>query len=368
MIPNSLLQVDSPALLVDRGRMLENIHAMAQTMKGQGVNLRPHFKTSKMIEVAQLQLGAGAVGLTCSTWAEASALIDSGCDDIFWANSTATATKARLAAAANRRATVAVGLDSPELGSLLSEAALREGSTVPVLLEIDTGLRRTGIFPEEAGRVADAIGALPGIELIGVYMHEGQLASLKTSRDKIRLEGRKAAAVLVGVAADLGRRGHNMSRVSVGSTPGWDSAPLVDGVTEARPGTYVFFDANQVRLSSTEVNNCALTVLSSVVSCHHPGQATVDAGTKAMSSDRSNRDDSLGLPIDIRTQQPLEATFRRAYEEHGIIEGPITESLSVADRVRIIPNHACGVVNMWSEVHVVDGDDVTEIWKTVGRH
>jgi D-serine deaminase-like pyridoxal phosphate-dependent protein len=364
----NILQINTPALVVDRRRMLDNITTMAEAMKNHGVNLRPHFKTSKMVEVAKLQLAAGAVGMTCSTAAEVSALIEAGCLDLFWANSTATAEKARFAASANRVATVAVGVDSAELGSLLSEAAVAESTTIPVLLEVDTGLRRTGIPPEQAMDVANALGALPGISLVGVYMHEGQLASLRTSREELRDQGRKAASVLVDVANDLRAGGHNISRVSVGSTPGSDSAPFTDGVTEARPGTYVFFDANLVRLGSADMAQCAVTVISSVVSCHRPGQATIDAGIKSMSSDRSNRDDSLGVLIDPHTQVPLDLTFTRAYEEHGVLEGSIVDDLVVTQRVRIIPNHACGVVNMWSQVHVLDGDHVTETWKTVGRH
>lgn len=368
MMADVLSTIETPALVIDRGRMLRNIDAMASAIRAAGVSLRPHFKTSKMIEVAQLQMAAGAVGFTCATRREVTALLEAGISDVFWANSTAMASKAEFAAAANREARVAVGLDSPELGALLSEAALDQGTTIPVLLEVDTGLRRTGVDPSAAERVADDVSLLPGIALQGVYMHEGQLASLKTGRENLRGEGEKAAQTLVEVAEHLRRRGHDIATVSVGSTPGSDSAPLVEGVTEARPGTYVFFDANSVRLESAVLESCAVTVVASVVSAHRSGQATIDAGVKAMSSDRSNRDDSLGVVVDLVNQKPMGLDFRRAYEEHGILEGETADKLGVGDRVRIVPNHACGVVNMWSRAYVVDGDTVTDIWSTVGRH
>jgi D-serine deaminase-like pyridoxal phosphate-dependent protein len=166
----------------------------------------------------------------------------------------------------------------------------------------------------------------------------------------------------------LRAEGHGIDVVSVGSTPGWDSAPTVAGVTEARPGTYVFFDANQFRLRSTELDRCALTVRSSVVSAPRPGEVIIDAGIKAMSSDRSNRGDTLGIVLTPDGAPVPDVEFSRGYEEHGVLEGVGTGDWSVGDALRILPNHACGVVNMWSRVVVAEDGVVLDSWTPQARH
>lgn len=359
--------LDTPMLVIDLRRMEANIQAMAEAMAGAGVALRPHFKTSKMIEVARRQMGAGAIGFTCATPAEVEALLDAGITDLFWANAPATPAKARFAAEVNRRGRVIVGLDSEALAARVSAEAVTAGVVVPVRIEVDTGLRRTGVAADDALGLARAIVGLPGVELDGVYMHEGQLASVPGDHAARVEAGRAASEQLVAVAEGLRAAGVRVDAVSVGSTPGWDSAPFVPGVTEARPGTYVFFDANQWRLGSAEPARCALHLHTTVVSAVRPGEVVVDAGIKALSSDRSNRGDTLGIVVDD-AGAPLEGvSFPRAYEEHGVVESG-AEEWSVGDRLRVLPNHACGVVNMWSRVIVADDGDVVGYWTPVARH
>jgi len=360
-------EIDTPALVIDVRRMDANIARMAARMAEAGVALRPHFKTSKMIEVARRQLEAGAVGFTCATAAEVAALLDAGIADVFWANATATLAKARAAAEFNRRGRVAVGLDSVELAEPLGAAAREAGTTVPVLVEVDTGLRRTGVLPDRLEELVREVLVVPGLAFEGVYMHEGQLAGLRGEREELRAAGRDAAAVLVAAAESLRAAGIPVAVVSVGSTPGWDSAPFVPGVTEARPGTYVFGDANQLRLGSCALDDCAITVRTTVVSTPRAGELVVDAGIKAMSSDRSNRGDTLGLPL-AGDALDVGLEFSRGYEEHGVLAGPGAASARVGEAIRVLPNHACGVVNMWSSVHVVDDGEVVGIWSPVARH
>lgn len=360
--------IDTPALVIDLPRLRANISAMAEAMASHAVALRPHFKTSKMTEVASMQLEAGAVGFTCATPAEVEVLLAAGVEDIFWAHAPATPAKARLAAEANRKARVAVGVDNPALASAVAQAARAAGTVVPVLIEVDTGLRRTGVVPEGASSLAAEVAMLPGVRIDGVYMHEGQLASIRGAREDLMGAGCRASNLLVQVADQLRADGHGIDVVSVGSTPGWDSAPFVAGVTEARPGTYVFYDANQLRLGSAKLSQCALTVLSTVVSLPREAEAVIDAGIKAMSSDRSNRGDTLGLIVSDDCASREDATFARAYEEHGIVEGRLAAGLSVGDTIRILPNHACGAVNMYGRVVIVEDDTVVDVWKPMARH
>lgn len=359
--------LDTPVLVIDRARLDANIRAMAEAMSAAGVALRPHFKTSKMVEVARRQLAAGAVGFTCATPAEVEALLDAGIADLFWANAPATPAKARFAAEANRRGRVIVGLDSAALASLVSAAAVAAGVDVPVRIEVDTGLRRTGVAAGDALALARAVDGLPGLVLDGLYMHEGQLASVPGDHEARVAAGRLASEALVGVAEHLRAAGVRVDTVSVGSTPGWDSAPFVPGVTEARPGTYVFFDANQWRLGSAEPAQCALHLHTTVVSAVRGGEVVVDAGIKALSSDRSNRGDTLGVVVDEAGEPLPGVAFARGYEEHGLVEGAVA-GWSVGDRLRVLPNHACGIVNMWSRVIVADDGDVVEQWTPVARH
>ncbi|MDZ8274872.1 alanine racemase [Microbacterium aquimaris] len=364
----AVADLDTPALVIDRARMDANIQAMADRMRTAGIALRPHFKTSKMIEVARRQREAGAVGFTCATLNEVEALLEAGYTDLFWAHAPATPAKLHRIVEANRRGRVIVGLDSIHLVRALSDQATAAGITVPVRVEIDTGLRRTGVTAEQALEVARAVATLPGVALDGVYMHEGQLASLPGDRDDLRHAGAAAAASLVAAAELIRAEGIAVPAVSVGSTPGWDSAPFVEGVTEARPGTYVFFDANQWRLGSAPLDACALHLHTTVISTVRDGEAAIDAGIKALSSDGSNRDRSFGLVVDDGGAPLEDLEFVRAYEEHGVLDGPAADTMRVGERLRILPNHACGVVNMWSRIAIVDDTDVVDMWTPVARH
>lgn len=357
--------IQTPALVIDKTRLEANIARMAAAMDSAGVTLRPHFKTSKLIEVATMQSAAGAVGFTCSTPEEVDALLTAGFTDLFWANAP-VGSKAELAAAFNQRGRVAIGIDSVELAKPLGAAALARGVAVPVLMEIDTGLGRTGVASSKALALAQQLIRVDGLVFAGVYMHEGQLAGIGGTREQLRAAGTSAAETLVAVAEQLRAAGIPVPVVSVGSTPGWDSAPLVTGVTEARPGTYVFSDANQLRLESTTLDQCALTVLTSVVSIQRENAVIVDAGIKAMSSDRSNRGNTFGLALTSDRELDESLEFGIAYEEHGRLDG--SHARSVGDTIQILPNHACGVINMWSFVNVLDGNGAIEIWSPVARH
>ncbi|MBK0420434.1 alanine racemase [Leucobacter sp. CSA1] len=366
---NSIGTTSTPCLVVDVDRMDRNIQHMADVLKNAGIEQRPHFKTSKMIEVAKRQLDAGATGFTCATPGEVEALLSAGITDIFWAHAPATPQKAALAAEFNTKGKVAVGIDSIELARIVSGAADAARQTVPVRIEVDTGLRRTGVLADDALRLVEEIQALPFLSFEGLYTHEGQLASMQGPHEERQQQGYAASRTLVETVERIRSAGHTVDVVSVGSTPGWDSAPFEAGVTEARAGTYVFYDANQWRLGSTDSMSCALTVHATVISTVRPGEVAIDAGIKAMSSDGSNRGNTFGVVID-ESGEPIEGiSFSRAYEEHGILEGDhsVTSRWRVGDRVRIIPNHACGAVNMWSRVLAVQGNSY-EIWNVVGRY
>jgi len=352
----------TPRLVIDRRRMDANIDAMAGAMRSIGRRLRPHFKTSKLLEVSRLQRAAGAVGFCCATVAELDALLGDGVRDLLWAHQPVGPAKVAAAVDRNRVGRVVVALDSLDAARPLAAAATAAGVVVPFAIEVDSGLGRAGVAPAEAPGLAGALDALDGISCVGVFTHEGHLMSIRDDRGRLEEAGRATGAVVSEVAAAMAAHGLGTELVSVGSTPGANSAPLAEGITEARPGTYVFFDANQVALGSATWDDCALTVVARVVSRPRPEVAIVDAGIKALSSDASVAGNGFGVPA------IAEARFDSAYEEHGRLTGPGADRLAVGDLVSIVPNHACGAVNMWSSVLVADDGTIVDDWTTVARH
>lgn len=355
----------TPALLVDRARMERNVAEMAAAMGEAGVALRPHFKTSKCVEVARRQLDHGAIGFTCSTPAEVRLLQDEGVGDLLWAHQPVGPAKVAFAVEALRRGGLMIGLDSVESAAPLAEAA--GGLRVPFLLDVDTGLGRTGVDPGRAVETAIRLAETKGLELRGVMTHEGHLGRYGADRTALEEAGARAGRRLAEVASAVRAAGLDCPIVSVGSTPGATSAPFVAGVTEARPGTYVYHDSGQVRLGSATLDRCAQTVLTRVVSTQRPGTVIVDAGVKAMSSD-GLAGGTLGTVCDLAGRPLEDVTFANGNEEHGYLTGAGTAGLRVGDLLRVVPNHACGTTNMWSVLHVVEGDDTVARWPIRARH
>lgn len=360
--------VPSPALVIDVARLERNVAGMAGRMAAAGVRLRPHFKTSKCLEVARRQLAAGAAGFTCSTPAEVRLLQDEGVGDLLWAHQPVGPAKVAFAVEALRRGGLMVALDSAEAAEPLARAAAGAGVRVPYVLECDTGLHRAGVDPDRAVPTAAALAAMDALELRGVMTHEGHVGKHAGDRAALEAAGTAAGKLLVEVADGLREAGHACPIVSVGSTPAASSSPSVAGVTEARPGTYVYYDANQLANGSASLDDCAQTVLARVVSAQRDGRAIIDAGSKAMSSDANPTAGGLGLVCDLDVR-PLDGVrFAAANEEHGYLTGPGTSALSVGDPVRVIPNHACTATNMWSRLHALAPDGTTEPWTIHARH
>lgn len=360
--------LDTPALVVDAGRLERNVSGVAARLFSAGVSLRPHWKTSKCLEVARLQLAAGAIGFTCSTPEEVRALGDAGIRGLVWAHQPVGAAKVAFAVEAVGRYGTWLIADSVEVARPLSEALDAAGLVADLLLDVDTGLGRTGVDPQRAVALARDIAGLPGLRLRGVLAHEGHLYGYGGDRLGLDTEARQAARRLVEVAESLRGAGHAIDVVSVGSTPGLAASPYVSGVTEARPGTYVYNDGNQLRLGTCTLDDCALTVLARVVSAQRSGTVIIDAGSKALSSDAVSPENGYGLVLDPSGAPLAGVAFPRANEEHGFLVGPGTSSLAVGDVVRILPHHACATVTMWSELVAVRADGTYERWPVIARH
>lgn len=359
-------ELDTPAVLVDLDIMERNLRRMAELCQGRGVALRPHTKTHKTIEIARRQLELGAAGITVAKLGEAEVMARNGFNDILIAYELIGPHKMRRlldllrwGKAGNLKITTAI--DSVEGAAELSDAGIALGAPLPVLIEIDSGLGRTGLgMVEEVVSLARHVRLFPGISLEGIMTHEGHIG-----RDGPRGASERAVAVaqlLREIAEAIRGLGVPCNTVSAGSTPGAPYMAGLPGITELRPGTYVFNDRTQMLLGVASEEDCALTVLSAVVSIHGK-RAALDAGTKSLTSDGVGRLGSYGLIIGDSGLQ-----LAACSEEHGHLNlAQSSRSYAVRDRVHILPNHVCPVVNLTDTLYGYRNGEVVCEWKVATR-
>ncbi len=330
----------TPSVLVDLDVLESNVRGMQERARAAGLKLRPHAKTHKSPEVGRLQLSAGASGLTLAKTSEAEVFASLGFEDIFLGYPIFGADKARRLLALSDRIRLSVGVDSEAGAKSLGDVFHAAGRRLPVRLKIDCGYHRVGVDPAAAVAVAQRIAALPGIAFAGVFTHGGQGYAGRTPEEVAEaghLEGR-----VVAEAADAIRAaGLPVEEVSLGSTPTARAGMSQRGVTETRPGTYVYNDFSQVQLGSCRLEDCAMTVVATVVSSPAPDRAVVDAGSKTLSNDPL-RPEGPGHGMILGRRSRL----ARLSEEHGVIAVEPGEAFAVGERVRILPNHACIVSNL----------------------
>jgi D-serine deaminase-like pyridoxal phosphate-dependent protein len=356
-----LLSLPTPALLLDLDVMERNLRHMAERAETLGVTLRPHIKTHKCIEVGERQRALGARGITVSTLEEARAFADHGFNDLTWAfpvNLSRLDELRDLAA----RITLRVVVDSSDALRALEHLA----TPLNVWLKIDCGYHRAGVDPSSrlALDLARAIADAPTLAFDGILSHSGH-AYHEHGAEALRRVAAEERDVMVACAERLRAERIVVPCVSVGSTPAMSAAEDLTGVTEARPGNYVFYDHTQVLLGSCAVTDCAVTVLASVVSAQ-PGAtyAVTDAGALVMSKDTGldgAEQPTMGPVYDDYGSGTLSSTHRLTAlsQEHGVAQGP----LPVGTRLRILPNHSCLTVACFDQYHVVQGDEVIDRWK-----
>jgi D-serine deaminase-like pyridoxal phosphate-dependent protein len=357
----SVNDVSTPAVLIDVDVLERNIARMAERARAAGVRLRPHGKTHKLLEVGRLQLAAGASGLSLAKTSEAEVFAGAGFDDIFVAYPVVGADKGRRLLALAERIRLAVGVDSVEGARTLSTVFAAAGRRLDVRLKIDSGLHRVGVLPEQAPSVARAIADLPGLQLTGIFTHAGH-AYGETAADGVVAVGQHEGGTMSAVAEALRRAGLEIRDVSVGSTPTARHAMTVAGVTECRPGNYVYHDASQVSLGTCGLEDCAMTVVATVVSTPAPDRAVLDAGSKTLSTDPLRpRPEGHGWVLGRKTR------LSKLSEEHGVLAVEEGERFRVGERVRVLPNHACVVSNLHDRVLAVRGERVEAEWRVAAR-
>jgi len=353
--------LDTPAALVDVSRMHANLERVASYCRERGLAWRPHVKTHKTPELGAAQIAAGAAGLSVATPREAEAM-SAVTNDILFAYPPVGRAKLERLLRLPERVELTVGLDSLDvLGELGSGAAAR-GRAVGVLVEIDVGLQRVGVqMPEEAVALAREAERLDGVVYKGVMLYPGHIRSpVEEQGPPLADVSRRLERVLDAlVSADLAP-----AVVSGGSTPTLFRAHELTGLTEVRAGSCIFNDRSLAAIGACRWEDCAYTVLASVVSTAVPGRAVLDSGSKALAREELR---GPGAGYGVVLDRP-EVTVGALSEEHGVLDLSASDwRPRVGDRVRVIPNHVCVSVNLQDRLYGVSGDRVTDIWDVVAR-
>lgn len=358
----TLDELETPTPIVDLTRMERNLDRMSAYAAAHGLALRPHIKTHKTPWLAAEQLRRGAIGVTCATPREAEVMAEVA-DDVLLAYPAVGPLKARRVAALPRDVRLTIALDSARAADDLADAAREAGRRVSVFVECDMGMRRVGVqTPDDAVALVRHVVGRPELEYAGIAFYPGHIREPADQQDAALKELERK----LGRTLDALKRAHLEPRVvSGGSTPTAMRTHDIAGVTEMRPGTYIFNDRTTSAIGACAVDDCALTVLATVVSTAVPGQAVIDAGTKSLGREPMRGAEGDGFGVLLEREDVI---VRAMSEEHGLLDLSRSEwRPAVGDRVRVIPNHVCIVVHLFDIVHGVRGTTVETSWAVAAR-
>lgn len=341
-------ELETPVPVVDIDRLEANISRLQAYLDEHGITNRPHIKTHKIPEIAEMQMDAGAIGITCQKVSEAEVMADAGFKDIFIPYNIVGESKLNRLMALAKRVTVSVTADSAFVIRGLSSAAQHAGLILAVLVECDTGLHRCGVqSPQEATELARLINVSPGL-------HFGGLMTYPTSE--------ATDAFIKETYTLLAKDDMQIERVSGGGTPTMWQAHLHPEVTEHRAGIYVYGDRLTLRSGAVTLDTCALHVYATVVSRPTLERGILDAGSKSLSSDLHGLD-GYGYICEYP-----DAKIYALSEEHGHVDFSACEHKpEIGERVSIVPNHCCTVTCLFDEVVGARGDEVEVVWKVAAR-
>ena len=368
-----ITDLPTPQVLVDLPRLTRNIERMQAAASQAGLRLRPHAKTHKSPAVARLQLERGAVGICCAKLGEAEVFAAAGVADIRLPYPLNPANHARVVALMDR-AHVSIIVDHPAVAAGWAEAMARAGRTLDVLVKVDVGYHRCGVDPRAPGAMAliRQVASAPGLRFRGLLSHAGHGYHAHSEAELRQIAATEAELLLVmkdasesdGVAVD---------EVSVGATPTARFSVAQPGLSELRPGNYVYFDRTQVGLGAAAPADCALTVYATVVSKPSADRVILDCGSKTLSSDAAR---GFAAAPGYGTVMPTLASddpddsllVERLSEEHATVRVLTGRTaLEPGDRVRVLPNHACVVSNLVDEIRLVEGLRVLETLPVAAR-
>lgn len=338
---------------------------MQNLVRETGKKLWPHTKTHKCPEIAKMQIEEGACGITVAKLGEAEVMIENGIKDVHIAYPVYGEVKKERLIKVLKKAKIVISLDSFKVASFLSDLGRKIGDRISIFFEINTGLNRCGVEPNfESVQLAKKINELPGINFKGLMYYPGTAYSLE-GREVIKKKAIEQYNVMKGFKNKLESAGITVREVSSGSTPTIEFERNLDEITELRPGGYIFNDRNQIAIGRVVEERCAAAVLATVVSVPVPERAIIDAGSKAFCSDGILGDFSKGFGL-IKGRNDL--IVKKLNEEHGILRSKNNNiNLKIGDRLEIIPNHICVVVNNFNQIYITQKRRVIKEFHISGR-
>ena len=369
----NLETLKTPSLVLDVAKVKRNAAEMSRRVKQFGADLRPHIKTHKCTEVARIQTAGHSGAVTVSTLAEARAFAANGFSKITYAIPIEPG-KFAEAIEISRDCELSLITDDLEIPDQLNIAAKQANVHVHLFLKVDCGYHRCGVEPDNplAIEITRRISNAPNLRFAGILTHAGHSYNCQTKAEVLAL-AKHERDVMAGFAEALRQEVGPVPIVSIGSTPTITSVDHLDGIDEVRPGNYIFFDAFQATLGSCSYDDCALTVLASVVHRDRVRRKVIiDAGAIALSKDRGpvglNPDCGYGRILDLEGED-LNLTVSEMSQEHGVIIAKDENSentldrLSVGSRVRVLANHSCLTAAQHCHYNVLEGENVVDQWK-----
>ncbi len=366
-----LAELPTPQVVIDRPTLFANLDRVQRMASAAGLTLRPHAKTHKSPVVARWQIERGAAGICCAKLGEAEVFAAAGISNIRLPYPVNPSNADRLLAVMDR-ASMSIIVDHLSVAKGWSDAMLRAGRRLDVLIKVDVGFHRCGIDPAaDAVTFVERVAGMAGLRLRGLLSHAGH-AYNAASEEALRAVAHDEVTTLTGLRDQAAARGIALDELSVGATPSLRFSVGERGITEVRPGNYVYFDRTQVALGAAGLDDCALTVLATVVA-KHPGRIILDCGSKTLTSDQArgiHASPGYGAVLAVdggRRRVDDTLTIERLSEEHATVRVSGATALEPGDRVRVLPNHSCTVSNLVDVVRLVDGNEVIDSLPVAAR-
>ncbi len=355
-------ELDTPAILIDLDIMERNLQRTAEYARTHGLRLRPHTKTHKIPALGRQQLELGAAGLSVAKTTEAEVMLCSGVRDLLVAYPVVGRQKLERLCQVARKADVTIAVDSLAVARPIAEAAQAAGVEIGLLAEMDAGLHRVGVLPgNDLLTLVQGLVRLPAVRWKGVAFYPGHIKDTSETGLAELDVLRRLVAEAIG---HLRKNGFAPEIVSGGSTPLLWESHTVPEVNEIRPGTYIFNDRNTVLSGACTREDCAATIMTTVVSVA-PGRVIIDGGSKTFSSDRLSNSTEVTFG---EIEGHPGSSFHKMNEEHGFVKLPNGPGeFNIGDRVRVIPNHICVAMNLHEQVYGIRGGRVVETWRVEGR-
>jgi len=355
MVARSIDDLDTPALVVDLKLLEGNVVKMADFFRDKEAKLRPHMKTHKCPQIALMQLGAGARGITCAKLAEAEVMAENGIKDILIANEIVGRGKIERLLKLNGICDALVAIDNVANAEMISDMALGDGKCVGVVLEIDVGMERCGVRPGgEALSFARKVSRMRGISMKGIMGYEGHAVMIQDFEER-RRTCMRALKLLLDTKSALEGEGIRVEVVSAGGTGTYNITGSYPGITEVQAGSYATMDARYKGIVPDF--DCAIGILASVISRPTPDRAVVDAGMKSTTIE-------FGLPL-VKGMDGVKVM--KLNEEHGILRLGGGTRLSLGDRIELIPSHGCTTINLHDRMYALRDGTVESVWGIAAR-